>query len=115
MLGDFSGEMSAVRAAMRNLQDLTHPHLALAVIAVYADITAETAPSERTAELTALVLNDGRAAAIDQARAQRALDKIRLRMSAWTLEQAATRGRILALDEVVRRILTIGSTGPLRG
>ncbi len=115
LVGDFSGGMSALRAAMRNLQDLHHPPLALSVIAAYADVTAEVAPSERTAEVTALVLNDGRAAAIDQVRAQRALDKIRLRMSAWALEQAATRGRVLALDEAVRRVLTIGSTGTLRG
>lgn len=112
---DFSGGMSALRAAMRNIQDLRQPSIALAVIAAYADVTAEVAPAERTAELCALVLSDSRATAIDQARAQRALEKIRLRMSAWALEQAVTRGRVLPMEEAIRRVLTIGNTGPLRG
>lgn len=112
---DFSGGMSALRAAMRNLQDLRHPSLALWVIAAYADMTAETANNERTAELCALVLNDNHAPAVAHARAQNALDKIRLRMSAWALEQAVTRGRVMAMEEAIRRVLTIGNTGTLRG
>lgn len=113
--GDFSGGLSALRAAMRNLQELRQPMVAMSVVAAYADVTSDIAQTERTAELCAVVLNDSRVAAIDQARAQAALDKIRLRMSAWALEQAVTRGRVLSMDEVVRRVLTIGNTGTLRG
>jgi non-specific serine/threonine protein kinase len=114
-IGDRSGGMSALRAAMRHVQTAVKPAYVLGIAAAYAEITSETAPFERTSEITARVLNDPRAFVADQARAQRALDRIRLKMSAWSLEQSANRGRAMPLEELVKRVLTVGNTGLLRG
>lgn len=104
-LHDQTGGLESLRAAAQHLRELRHPPLVLGLAAAYADVTAALNPPERTAELTSLVLGDARSLAADQARAQHALDKIRLNMSAWALEQAASRGRALGLEEVIQRVM----------
>jgi serine/threonine protein kinase/tetratricopeptide (TPR) repeat protein len=113
--GDRPSAMNSLRSALRRVQLKPHIGLSLAIIAAHTDVMREAAPPERTAEMTAFVLSDKRASAHDHARAQHALDHVRLRMSAWALEQAANRGRALTLEEAEQRILSSDTTGTLRG